>query len=155
MFSCCKLQMFYLNVVYILHTCCKYMSQLFHLLRCMLLSSLSCCKCLCFRGMFRESWGHGLDAGEGARRAKGRRMARTASRGPADGARGMPRVRRTGRARSHPGSRVPPEWRERRGLGGSCDERRAGRDGRGRVRGGMRQTEKECCDTVGVWCVSS
>jgi hypothetical protein len=49
-----------------------------------------------FRGMFRKSWGHG--PGAGGRGA--------ASRGPADGAHGAPRVLWTGHARPHPGSQV-------------------------------------------------
>ena len=40
----------------------------------------------CFRGMFRESWGHGLGSGGWG----------AASQGPADGASGTPRVLRMG-----------------------------------------------------------
>jgi hypothetical protein len=112
------LQVFYLDVVYVLHTCCKWMSQLFYLLRRMLLSSVSCCKCLCFRGMFKESWGHSPGAGERG----------TASRRPADGPRGAPEVLQTGCARPHPASRVPPARRERLGGRSSMHRRGAGRD---------------------------
>jgi hypothetical protein len=42
-FSCCNC--FYLDVAYISHTCCKCMSQMFHCSKCMLQSSVSCCKC--------------------------------------------------------------------------------------------------------------
>ena len=46
----------------------------------------------------------------GARSGTGERGA--ASRGLADGAHGVPRVLRTGRAHTHPGSRFLPAWRE-------------------------------------------
>jgi hypothetical protein len=72
------------------------------------ISFLRCTKCFhfasisCFRGMFRESWGHGQGVGgQGA-----------ASWEPADGAHGTPRVLRMGHAHPHPGSRVPPARRE-------------------------------------------
>jgi hypothetical protein len=72
------------------------MFQMFHLLqtyvalKCFMLQVLPC-----FRCMFKESWGHG----------------------PADGAGDAPWVLRTGRARSHPGSRVLPAQREERSGG--------------------------------------
>jgi hypothetical protein len=54
-----------------------------------------------FIGMFRESWGHGPGVeGSGAM-----------SRGPVNGARGVPRVLRMGRAGPYLGSRVPPARR--------------------------------------------
>ena len=79
--------MFYLDVVYVSHTCYKCMFQIFHpsqtyvAFKCFHVASVSC-----FRDMFRESWGHGPGAG-----GKG-----TASRGAADGARGAPRSRGPG-----------------------------------------------------------
>ena len=89
-----------------------YCIQLFHI------PSVSC-----FRGIFRDSWGHGLSTrGRGA-----------ASQGPTDGVHGMPRVLRIGRDRPHPGSRVPPARREMRGSGERSGGRGAGRDRRGRT----------------------
>ena len=55
----------------------------------------------CFRGMFKVM---------GARSGTGERGA--ASQGLADGAHGVPRVLRTGRAHTHPSSRFLPAWRE-------------------------------------------
>jgi hypothetical protein len=68
-----------------------YCIQVFHV------ASVSCSK-----GTFRESEGHGPGAG--------RRGA--ASQRPADGAHDTSKVLRTGRARPHPGSRIPLAWRE-------------------------------------------
>jgi hypothetical protein len=56
----------------------------------------------CFGGMFRESWGHGPDAG---RRS-------TSSEGPADGSHGAPGVLQTGCVSPHLGSQVLPSRRE-------------------------------------------
>jgi hypothetical protein len=39
------LQLFYLDVAYVLHTCCKRCSKYFICFECMLHSSVSCCKC--------------------------------------------------------------------------------------------------------------
>jgi hypothetical protein len=72
---------------------------------------------VCFRGMFRESWGHGPD---------------TASQGPTDGVRGAPGVLRTGRAHPRPGSQVPSTRRQRRGSWRRSGGHGAGRDGQGR-----------------------
>ena len=78
MFSCCKLQVFYLNATYVSHThVASVCSKCFICFRRMLHLSVSC-----FRDMFRESWGH--DPGTGGRDA--------ASQGPADGIRGAPGV---------------------------------------------------------------
>jgi hypothetical protein len=70
------------------HVCCKYMFQMFHLLQTMLHSSVSCCKCFMFQRYVQSDPG---TRGRGA-----------ASRGPADEARGVPRVLQTGLARPHP-----------------------------------------------------
>jgi hypothetical protein len=83
-----------------LHTCI----QVFHVVS------------VCFRGMFKESWGHGPD---------------TASQGPTDGVCGASGVLRTGHARPRPDSQVPSTRRERRGSGRSGG-RGTGRDGQGR-----------------------
>jgi hypothetical protein len=99
---------------------------------------------LCFRGIFRESSGHGPGAvGRG-----------TASRGLPDGVRGVPRVLWTGHAHPHPGSRVLLARREIRGLRGRRT-RRACRQGEVHVRGRMSQTGKDCSDRVGVRRVSA
>jgi hypothetical protein len=55
--SCCKLQVFYLDVAYVLHTCFKRMFQLFIYFKRMLHSNVSC-----FRGVFRVM-GHDLGIG--------------------------------------------------------------------------------------------
>ena len=104
MFSCCKLQVFYLYVAYVSHTCCSICFT--HMLQVYVSSASDVC-CIqvshvasvsCFRGMFGESWGHGSGArGRGA-----------VSRVPADGARDAPGVLQKGRARPHYGSCVPP-----------------------------------------------
>jgi hypothetical protein len=57
----------------------------------------------CFGGMFRESWGHGPDAG---RRS-------TSSEGPTDGSHGAPGVLQTGCVSPRLGSQVLPSQREK------------------------------------------
>ena len=115
--GCCicfthMLQVYVLNVSSASDLCCI---QVFHV------ASVSC-----FRGMFRESWGH--SAGAGGRGA--------ASWRATDGAHVTPRILRTGRACPHPGSRVSParreegvrgkEWRAQPGCGCGRGVRRGG-----------------------------
>jgi hypothetical protein len=95
MFSCCKLQVFYLDVAYVSYTCCKYMFQIFHLLQTYVAFKYFMLQVFYVSEVCSEShWGHGLGA-----------VVRGAvCQGPAGGARGAPRVLRTGRARPRPGS---------------------------------------------------
>jgi hypothetical protein len=55
----------YLNVVYVSHTCCRFIFQMFHQ-RLMLHSSVFVLQVFCVSEvyMFRESWGHGPGAGK-------------------------------------------------------------------------------------------
>jgi hypothetical protein len=81
-FLYCKLQVFYLDIVYISHTCCKCMFQMFHLLqmyvafKCFHVASVSC-----FRVMFRESLGHGPRTVRRGAASADRRMGRAARPG--------------------------------------------------------------------------
>jgi len=76
------LQVFYLNVAYVLHIYCKCMFRIFYLLhtyvvlKCFYVASVSY-----FRGTFRESWGTARAQREGARRAEDRQMGHTARLG--------------------------------------------------------------------------
>jgi hypothetical protein len=128
----------YLEVAYVSHICCKSMFEIFQsyvamgvfmlqlaivfiwmlymfhryvasvcfkcfiCFRLVLHSSVSCCKCFVFQRYVQSVMGHSLSTG---RRGPARW-------GAADGALGVPRVLRMGRAHSHPGSQVPLTLRE-------------------------------------------
>ena len=99
-----------LQVASVLSGCCIYFTHMLQVYISNVSSALDVCciqvfhvaSILCFRGIFIESWRHGPDA---ARRY-------TASRGPVDGAHDAHGGLRMGRARPHPGSRVPPARKE-------------------------------------------
>jgi hypothetical protein len=60
-FHVCKLQVFYLDVAYVSYTCFKCCSNYFICFKRMLHSNV-----LCFRGVFRESWGTAQAPGDRA-----------------------------------------------------------------------------------------
>jgi hypothetical protein len=118
--------MFYTHVV---NVC----SKMFHLLqRYVAFNYFHITSVSCFRGLFRESLEHSPGVVERG----------AASRGLADRARGAPGFLRTGRARAHPGSRIPLARRERERRRVRGKERRTWGEARRGVRG--RDTHAGC-----------
>jgi len=115
-YSCCKLQVFDLDVACFTHMLQVYVTNVSFASKVCCIQVFHVASVSCFRGMFRESWGHG--PGAGGRGA--------ASRGSTDGACGA-----SGHARPHPGSWVPLVRREGGGSGERSGGRWAGRDRRG------------------------
>jgi hypothetical protein len=137
-FLCCKLQVFYLDIAYVLNTCCK----CFICFRLMLHLSVSCYKCFMFQSYVQRVIGGTARAlWEGARQARASGWDARRACSSMDGAWSS-------------SSRLPPARRERRGLGRRSDGHGARRGGV-RMRRGMRQARKDYNDTVGVRHVSN
>jgi hypothetical protein len=96
--SKCFIWILHMFHTYVASICSKCFICFTHMLH----SSVSC-----FRGIFRESWGHGPGVG-----GRG-----TTRRGPADEAHDAPGILRAWHARPHPSSQVPLARRERRVRG--------------------------------------
>jgi hypothetical protein len=124
---------FYLDVAYVSHTCCKCMFQMFHLLQIYVAFKYFMLQVFYVLEAYSESHGGTARApSEGARQAGGWRMGRAARLGSCMRA----------------GACSCSSWLP----GPVCAEMDGGRV---HVHGGMRQTWKDCSDAVGVRRVST